>query len=240
MSDIPKIVHMVWNHKRVVDSQSPMILNGLRKIIDLNPEWEVILYTPDEVEEYLKDALERRDYNIVKDKHLVSKLDLWRAMKLFSEGGVYIDIDRFCNVKLSDLASEGIKWVLPTYRDVDFSCDFMMSAPQNPAFAKTVELYLQRRRIGNNNQYFLGPQTYMHGVTSVLCGQVIDSNPGQQVFNQIREVISQASFIKTYREDPPNNTIIYNPSDTDPVLDLETLKREFYADEGVTHWTGEW
>jgi mannosyltransferase OCH1-like enzyme len=240
MSDIPKTIHMVWNHKQVVDSQSPMILNGLRKIIDLNPDWELILYTPEEVELYLKDALDSRDYGIVRTKHLVSKLDIWRTIKIFNEGGVYTDIDRFCNISLSELASEGIKWVLPTYRDVDFSCDFIMSAPQNPALAQAAELYLQRRRAGHDNQYFLGPQTYMHAITTILCGQMIDSNPGHQVFKQIRETINQASFISTYREDPPLNTIIYRPDSTDPELDLETMKREFYASEGVKHWTGEW
>ena len=36
---------------------------------------------------------------------------------------------------------------------------------------------------------------------------------------------------------PPNDTIIYKGNIGD---ELEVLKRDFYAKEGIKHWTGEW
>jgi hypothetical protein len=78
----------------------------------------------------------------------------------------------------------------------------------------------------------------MHAITMVLCGEMIDTNPGKEKFDKILATINQAPFIKTYRETPPYDTIIFN--DTDTQLDLETLKREFYAREGIKHWTGSW
>ena len=238
MDNIPKIIHIAWKHKHILDSQSPLILNGLRKLIDINPDWQVTIHTDEEIDHYLKVTLQEIDYKLIQDKHVVAKTDIWRLLKLYLEGGLYIDIDRFCNIKLSELATDNIKWVLPTYMDTDFSHDFMMSAPKNPVFLKAIDLYLTRRREGNDNIYFLGPQTYMHAITMVLCGEMINTNPGKEKFDKILATINQAPFIKTYRETPPYDTIIFNDTDTQP--DLETLKREFYAREGINHWTGSW
>jgi hypothetical protein len=77
----------------------------------------------------------------------------------------------------------------------------------------------------------------MNAVSMVLCGKMLDTNPGQKLFEQIRSIIDEATFIKTYRENPPNDTIIYK---SDEPIDLETIKRQFYAEEGLKHWTGEW
>jgi len=98
---IPKIAHIAWKTKDVVNSQSPLILNGLRNLIDLNPDWNVIIYDDHDIDEYLKSVLNKRDYNLIKDLHVVVKSDLWRQFKLYNEGGLYMDIDRFCNIPLS-------------------------------------------------------------------------------------------------------------------------------------------
>ena len=112
MDNIPKIIHIAWKHKHILDSQSPLILNGLRKLIDINPYWQVTIYTDEEIDEYLKVTLQEIDYKLIQDKHVVAKTDIWRLLKLYLEGGLYIDIDRFCNIKLSELATDNIKWVL--------------------------------------------------------------------------------------------------------------------------------
>ena len=53
--NIPKVVHVCWKNKDVVNSKSPLILNGLRNIIDMNPDWNVVIYDDSEIEYYLKD-----------------------------------------------------------------------------------------------------------------------------------------------------------------------------------------
>jgi hypothetical protein len=98
-------------------------------------------------------------------------------------------------------------------------------------------MYLQRVREGHTSQYFLGPQTYMHAVTYTLLGEEVNTNPGIEKMNLIRDKFKEMEFIKTYREVPPNDTIIYKGNIGD---ELEVLKRDFYAKEGIKHWTGEW
>jgi mannosyltransferase OCH1-like enzyme len=234
---IPRVVWMSWKSKDVVHSDAEIIQHGLRSLMALNPEWRVDISTDEEIDQYLRAAL-GKDYALVHDIGVVPQTDIWRLLKLYSEGGVYLDLDRLCNVRLSDAIDPATRWVLPTCGDTDFSHDVMMSAPGNPAFENTINMYLERRRAGHTNVYFLGPQTYMHGVTYTLCGEIINSNPGSDVFDELRTMITNTGFIKTYRESPPGDTLLYQGPITED--QWETMKRRFYADNKIKHWTGEW
>lgn len=234
---IPKKAHIVWNHKNIINSNHPLITNGVRKLISLNPDWDVTVYDDHDIDEYLKSVLDNSDYNLIKDLHIVEKSDLWRQFKLYNEGGLYMDIDRFYNIPLSEIVTDGIKCVLPTCLEWDFSQDFMLTEPKNPIQAKTIELILQRRYEGHKNVFFLGPQTYMHAVTTVLFGEMINTDPGVEKFAEMRIYMEQIPFIKTYREHPPHDTIIYKGNGD---MDWKKLKKEFYAEANIKHWSGEW
>ena len=235
---IPKIVHLSWKTKDLLDSDSPLVQEGMKKLVELNPDWEVQISTDDEVDSYLQAQLEPKIYELIADKHVVQKTDLWRLIKLFTEGGVYVDIDRFVDTPLDDLVDEDTKWVVPTCRDYDFSHDFMMTAPQNPVYQMAANLYVQRLQEGHKSIYFLGPQTYMHAITLVLTGEIINTDPGIEAFANIREAMDAEGFIKTYREDPPYDTIIYRKGALG--LNWEQEKRKFYAESGLKHWSGDW
>ena len=129
---IPKTVHMSWKDKSIFESTNPLVVEGVKRVIELNPNWQVTIYDDAEVDDYLKEQLEPQHYELIQDKHIVQKTDLWRLVKLFIEGGVYMDIDRFCNTSFDSLLEEGDKWVLPICRNYAFSHDFMMTAPENP------------------------------------------------------------------------------------------------------------
>jgi mannosyltransferase OCH1-like enzyme len=234
---IPKIAHVVWNHKEILKSDHPLITNGLHNLIQLNPDWNVIIYVPNEIESDLKNVLSKEDYDLVKSRHFVSKIDLWRQFKMYFEGGLYIDLDRMVNIPMSEIITEGIDWIVPTTKEYDFSCDIMLSAPNNPAFKTAYEMYLSRLKSGWTDQYFLGPQTYMHAVSYTLCGEIVNTDPGIEKFQMLREKIDNLSFVKTYREVPYDDMLVYRGNKGN---DLEWIKRDFYAKEGIKHWTGDW
>ena len=235
---IPKQVFLSWKTKDIINSNLDIIIHGVGSFIDLNPDWVVTVYGDEEVDGYLRDTLDLKDYKLIENIHIVAKTDIWRLFKMYLEGGMYMDIDRLCNKSISSLIGEGIKWVLPTCREFDFSHDLMISAPTNPVFLKTIELYFQRKREGSNNTYFLGAQTYMHAITETLFGRVINTNPGIEIFKQIRRELDKISFIKTFREDPPYSTFLFNKEDTN--LNMEDMKRDLYKKSSIKHWTGEW
>jgi hypothetical protein len=235
---IPKKVHLSWKTKDLLDSKSPLVVHGVKRLVDLNPDWEVTIYDDQEVDDYLKTQLEPQVYALIASKHIVQKTDLWRLIKLYEEGGLYIDVDRFVDTPLNYLVDENTKWVLPTYRDYDFSHDFMMTAPHNPAYRLAAQMYIERMNQGHTSVYFLGPQTYMHAVTQTLTGEMLNTDLGIAAFDRLRDIMKICGFIKTFREEPPYNTIVYRGENLG--LDWEQEKRKFYAESGLKHWSGDW
>jgi hypothetical protein len=240
MSNIPQIIHITWKTKDIFNSNIPMVEHGLKNLVSMNPDWQVDFNDDELVDYYLKQNLIVSDYNLMKACRIIDKIDLWRLFKLYNEGGLYIDLDRFYNIPLADILTDEIKLVLPINNDFDFSHDLMLSAPNNPIFKETIDLYLTRRRGGNTNTYFLGPQTYMHAITKVLTGNMINTNPGKHVFEELRELISKYSFIKTYNETSPYDTLVFKKPDAFDILNHEAEKRKLYAEFNMKHWTGEW
>ena len=243
---IPKVINVTWKTKDISDSQNPLILNGLRNLIDLNPDWQVVVHDDDDIEEYLKDHVSYNDYNMIRNVHVVEKSDIWRLLKIYNEGGCYTDLDRFCNIGFDDIVNDETRCLLPTCLDFDFSQDFMMSAPENPIFKYTYSLLMQRRKEGHTRTYFLGPQTYMHGVTQVLFGEIINTDPGIEKFTEMRDKIAKIPFIQTYREYPPYDTVTYQHNKgtfkmgNSTTTDWEQIKKSFYAEHNLKHWSGEW
>jgi len=237
---IPKVVHFTWVSKDILESDHIFPRNTIQKMIELSPDWEFRYNSDEDIEQFLIDRLDKSDYNIIKGCHIVEKSDIWRLMKLYEEGGLYTDIDRLCNTPLSDIIHDRVQCVLPICADNDFSQDFMCSSPFNPIFLETFKLIMERRKAGYKNTYFLGPQTYMHGVTLALFGKIIDVNPGKEMFSSIREELSKHSFIHLYTEEPPYNTFLYRSENPQVDFDHEQMKRGYYSKCNIRHWTDEW
>jgi hypothetical protein len=235
---IPKKVHLAWITKDLFDCPLPIVQEGVVKMRDLSPDWEFIFYDDGEIDAYIKEKLPPEVYAKMANTHPVQKCDVWRLIKLYEEGGVYTDIDRFCDTSFDDLAKPETKWVLPTCRTYDFSHDFMMTEPGNPAFDIAIKLYMQRVMEGHTGVYFLGPQTYMHAVTLTLTGEMINTDPGPEAFQHIRQCADQVGFIELYEEDPPKHTIIHQNGALN--LNWEQEKRRLYKHYNLKHWTGEW
>lgn len=231
---IPKKVHLSWKSKDLLQDDNPLIKNGVKQIIALNLDWEVTISDDEEIIRYLKDNLQSSDWNLLENTSMVDKCDLWRLFKIYNEGGLYIDIDRFYNIPMNQILQSNTQWLLPTNGDYDFSHDIMCSAPLNPVFKDTINLYLNRRRQGCVDTYFLGAQTYMHVITMHLAGHILDTNPGSKIFDELREIIAKTDFITTYCEKLPDDTSVYRGKLTQNML--QQMKKELYSKYKVKHW----
>lgn len=235
---IPKIVHASWKNKEVINDDSIFYNNCLGNIAVLSPDWNIQISDDIDVEVYLRDNLDKADYDLLSTRPIIEKIDVWRLVKLYCEGGIYADMDRLCNTSLSSIVKENTRLVLPTCADHDFSHDFMMSAPGNPIFSETLDLNLKRRYEGSNDIYFLGPQTYMHGIIKAMFGK--ETNSGSLDINGIREMLEEVDFIETYREVPPLHSIIYRPELRQIDFDYDIEKKNFYKNHSTKHWTNVW
>ncbi len=234
---IPRKIHLAWKDKNLFDDESLLIVNGVKQLKDLNSDWKIEISTDEEIQDYLNEKM-RQDFTLVEHQSIVAKTDIWRLYKMFYEGGLYVDIDRFCDVELTKVIPNGVKQILPVCRTYDFSHDLMISGPNNSIFSTAISLYIQRRKMGNTNIYFLGAQTYMHAITYALFGKMIDTNPAPEVFKQVIKKIKEIDSIQVYNEDPPYQTFLCRNFDN--FGDWEQLKRTFYHKNQVKHWTGDW
>lgn len=230
---IPKNIHLTWKSKELLSIKSTFLDKTVKSLKNHHPDWHIEVSDDSDVNNYLRENLSINDFENLQDKSIIEKIDVWRLVKLYNEGGLYVDVDRLCNKSLNDIITPNIRMILPTCGDHDFSHDFMCSSPNNPIFRETLYLNLQRRKEGATSIYFLGPQTYLHGIMIAMIGRIDEST----TVKQLREMLTTADFCVTIREIPPHNTIIYN-SNTN--FDHEAEKRQFYSENGIKHWTNEW
>jgi len=238
LTHIPKIIHISWKTKDILDVKHIFPQNCIQKLVELADGWIPELSDDADVEQYLRDNLSIIDYQLLKDRHIVEKTDVWRLLKMYNEGGLYSDIDRLCNTSINSIIEETTRLVLPECADSDFSQDFMCSAPGNPMFLEALNINLERRRQGCKDVYLLGPQTYFHGITKAMTGEMIQPEPG--IFENLRRMLNSSGFAVTYREHPPYQTIMYRPENPQIDFDHEAMKRYFYAKCNLKHWTGDW
>lgn len=240
MTQIPKKIYVSWKTQDIFHSSSPIVLNGIQNLESLNPDWSVEFYDDESVNDYLKTTLDYSDYSLLENAHIVEKLDIWRLLKIYYDGGVYLDVDRLYNIPFDNLLTDSIQWVLPIHNHYDFAHDFMMSSPKNPAFELAISFYFRRRYEGNTSIYFLGPQTYMHAVSQTLFGSIVNTNPGKEIFEQIEKTLHQIPFIQAYNEKNLFDTIVFQKPADFVEFDHESEKRKLYASYDMKHWTGEW
>ena len=199
----------------------------------LNPEYQIAISTDAEVDEYLKTYLSWWDYTKIKNKKIVEKIDLWRLIKLYEEGGIYIDIDRYCNIAWKDVIGEDIKCILPTHRDIDFSQDIMISCPKNPIFKKAIRYNLRKRWLINPRGVFhLGPPLYMRVAEIVL--ERYKRKPGLGIMQSLRSAIESSEHIATYRK-TCRTILSYTDMTQKNGLKGTAVQRVFHASESIVH-----
>jgi len=230
LGTIEKKIHVSWKNKDIIDLDYNIIKNGIFNLKHLNPDYNFEISDDNDIDMYLKLNLKESDYLLIKNRHIVEKTDLWRLFKIYNEGGIYMDIDRLCNISFSSiLNNKNIKCVIPTYKDMDFSQDIMISCSKNPFHKKAIELNLQRRKEGITSIVYLGPDTYLHAISELLLGyQVIRQENNNEYMNIMRKLINYSKYLYTYREDPPFQTFLYNG----PYILFD--KDLFYKNQNVT------
>jgi len=235
---IPKIIHVSWKTKNILDNKSPVILNGLANLKKLNPNYKLEISDDNDVELYLKNNLKKWDYIKIKNKKIVEKIDLWRLLKIYKEGGIYVDIDRYCNISFDDIIKKETKCILPTHGDIDFSQDLMISCKGNSIFKKAIKYNLSARFLINPRGVFhLGPPIYMRAVTESVFGNRTKRNPKSGVMNTFRNSLHNSKHFQTYKEILPNDSLIFKYDEKTFQNGNGLSKEKFYDLQGIKPWS---
>lgn len=82
MCRLALLIFACLQNKNLLDSDLDFILNGVRNLKDLNPDWVVEVSNDTEMDEYLRSHLKPDDWNLIHKRHVVEKTDLWRLLKV--------------------------------------------------------------------------------------------------------------------------------------------------------------
>ena len=245
LEEIPKIIHISWKSKDILNSNNPMIINGILSMKNINPDYDLQISDDNDVENYIRSHIPPTDFENIKNKHIVEKVDLWRLLKMYHEGGIYVDIDRYCNIPFKDIITKPTtRCVLPTCRDLNFSQDIMISCKGNPIHYNAISMNLKRRQKNPNSDiYFLGPTTYMNAVTFTLYGVMYKEELPPVLFNFLREQLNKSKYFQSFREDGGgcdgfHRTILYDHSLTENKMNYNgsVSKKLFYNEHSVKTW----
>ena len=239
---IPKVIHISWIDKSILfTSNNPLAINGVQNMKRINPEYKIEVSDDNDVDDYIQSCISNDDWLLLKDRHIVEKVDLWRLLKIYYEGGIYCDIDRLCNIPFKDIIKDSDVCILPTYFEIDFSQDIMISEKGQQIHKKAIELNLSRRQTGCDDVLTLGPITYFHSITQTLYGKQMERQPHPVLWERIISAVNQTSGYRTFKERVVGSvigqtTIIYK-YDESYIPGNKGTREDLYKESKTVHWT---
>ena len=239
---IPKVVHISWVDKvKLFTSNNPIAINGIQNMKRINPEYAFQVSDDNDVDDFIQSCISNEDWLLIKNRHIVEKIDLWRLLKIYNEGGIYCDVDRLCNIPFKDIIDEKDICILPSHFQIDFSQDIMISAPGQGVHKLAIELNLSRRRDGCDDVLTLGPVTYFHSITDKLWGRQLSRFQNPKIWRRLIKKVNEVEGYKTFEEKPVESiieqrTILYK-YDGNYIAGNKQSKDDFYNESKIKHWT---
>jgi hypothetical protein len=223
LSSIPKIAHVMFPNATTLpanidkfDLLQHNIVGEIEKKT-YNAEWTLKLYDDEAVHQIIKRAAQDgliplEEEVILQHAHIVEKTNLARVLLMYTEGGLYLDVDRTVNIPLDQIIGDysKTKMLLPTYYDINFMQDAMCTAPRNRLYLQLLNHMTERRLRGGPNGtplprkdgwltksdlFSLGPDLFRSVVM-----QVVFEKPRIEM-EQAREAIHMTKLIRTAKDE---------------------------------------
>ena len=202
LDTIPRKVHVFFPDKTFLfnTDPAPIVEYGVLNLMKLNPHWNVTIYDDVDIDHIIENAttiLSDRERRLLLGKpdgkggwkggaHIVEKADLARLILIYTQGGLYLDVDRVVNVQLEDLFGPNARMCLPTVYDTNFMQDIMCSSANNSLYLEAIKEQstirmtggiggktLQRRHgwVKKEDLFRMGSPTYNRVVSRLVFGQ---------------------------------------------------------------------
>ena len=239
---IPKVVHISWVDKvKLFTSNNPIAINGIQNMKRLNPDYAFQVSDDNDIDDYIQSCISTEDWLLIQNRHIVEKVDLWRLLKIYNEGGIYCDVDRLCNIPFKDIIDDKDICILPSHFKIDFSQDIMLSDKGQGIHKLAIELNLSRRRDGCDDVLTLGPITYFHSITSLIWGRQLSRFQNEKLWKRLIKKVNELEGYKTFEERPVESiieqrTILYK-YDGNYQAGNKQNKDDFYKESKIKHWT---
>jgi len=265
LDSIPKNVHMFFLDKDYYRKQPILsfVSHSIISLINLNPDWNVTVYNDTMIDRVIQKAgevgiISKQEVDVLigvkgeeggqkQTAHIVERSDIARLLLMYTEGGIYLDVDRLVSRKFADIITQSTRLCLPTHFDINFAQDIMCSSRGNEMFqsiiqrASKIRMESERRKgwIKVGVLFDMGPSLYNSQILMNVFG--MDSEAYHRLrdkafFAQARDAIaaSQGTIITKLESNYCNDTLVLD--DSFPVC---PPREELYDRYGMTPWDEE-
>lgn len=171
MPSIPKIIYQTWKTKNL----DQKLQNVIDKIQKLNPDYKIILFDDNDIENWIKENFKNEIIlnTFKKIKVGAGKADFWRYLILYMNGGIYLDIDSNITKPLNELIKENDMAIISREKNSGTSSFVqwcLMFAPKHPILLRAINMciYNINNKISNNLVEITGPVVFTNAVNFVL------------------------------------------------------------------------
>ena len=146
---IPKIIHQTWKETTI----PPQWLGAVTKCKDIHPTYEYKLWTDFMMDEFIRTHYKWFHNTYISYPYNIQRCDAFRYFIMYHYGGIYLDLDVYCNQSLEPLLSYEIVLAKSySFFRTTYTNSFMMSIPKHPFF-----LYcIQHLKSFTDKHYWLG------------------------------------------------------------------------------------
>ena len=145
--NFPKVIYLC--NKTISESE----IKACNLWKELNPEYEIKLYSDSMIEEFLMEnygEVYKNIFDYITDGPI--KADFWRICILYKYGGVYSDIDNIPLIQLNDFIENDVDFVTcSSYWRYNFNPNFIICNKENSILKNCIEWYIHKYT--NNHRY---------------------------------------------------------------------------------------
>ena len=266
LDPIPKKVHMFFPDKLYYKKEPilPFVSHSIISLMNLNRDYNVTVYDDDMVDRVIQNAgneglLSKEEVAVLigedgkegpKQKaHIVERTDIARLILMYTEGGVYLDVDRLVGKRFGDIFTPSTRLCLPTHFGINFAQDIMCSSRGNELFlsiireASSIRMKSERRKgwLKSSTLYDLGVFQYNTQILMKVFGMDSDAyerfGDNEGFYAQARDAIltsSQGTIITKKEMDYCIDTLVL-----DDTLPGCPDRGELYERYSMTPWSAE-
>ena len=162
---IPKNIFQSWITKEL----HPEIQKKVDRMLELNPTYKHEIYTDSEISEFVNTNYSGKISECFNRLTVpVAKVDFWRYLVLYKEGGVYVDLDSSINVSLDDFIEEKDDAIITAETNYNTYVQWaLIFNKEHPILKEVIDLIVDNIE---NNSYpndilnMTGPQVYSRGI----------------------------------------------------------------------------
>ncbi len=177
---IPKNIYQSWHTKTLHPNVQKNIIDVLKA---QNPDYTHEIYTDEEIDKFVQENYDGEIlecYN--KLNIIVAKVDFWRYLILYKNGGIYLDIDSSINKPIHTFLNEDDDALITREGNRLFYPQWAMFFSKNhPILKKTIELVIdniKNKRHVHDIHKMTGPTVFTRAVNIISNGKDVISNCG--------------------------------------------------------------